>query len=435
MLKRYSTDEMQAIWDEKAKFLNWARVELAVIQAKNNLGMIEVEIPENLIESLEIDPEEIDRIEKEVTRHDMIAFLMHTSPQLPGQLRPHWHAGMTSYDTEDTALSLRLVASVDILKARIEKVKKILKAKALEYKNTSQIGRTHGVHAEPITFGVKLAKWYDEFARHLDRLNKLRERVAVGKISGAVGMYTLDPKVEEETCKILGLKPVMATQIISRDIIAEYVATLAIVAGTIEKIAVTIRTLQRTEIGEVQEYFDQKNQRGSSAMPHKRNPWGHENVSGMANVVRGYAGMALGTISTWDERDLANSGQERIYLPDSSILLDYMFARITREMEKWIVHPERMKENLELTKGLVFSQEVQKLLAEKSGLPREDAYKIVRDIAQDCWGKKTDFRQALEKNKKVMKYLSEKDLAKCFDLAKKLKYADYIFENIFSKNK
>lgn len=433
MISRYSTKEMSQIWSNENKFRNWVKVETAVLQAKVNLGLLKVKIPGNLVDSIKIDPEEIDRIEKEITKHDVIAFLMHTSPQLPEELRPFWHAGMTSYDTEDTALSLQLMASVKQILARIKKIKEALKTKALEHKYTPQIGRTHGVHAEPITFGVKLAKWYDEFSRHENRLARLLEQVSVGKISGAVGIYSLDPKIEEETCAFLGLKPVMATQIIARDIIAEYVSTLAIVGGTLEKIAITIRTLQRTEILEVQEYFDMKKQKGSSAMPHKRNPWGHENVSGMANVMRGYAGMALATISSWDERDLSNSGQERIYIPDSSILLDYMFARLTREMEKWIIYPEKMKNNLNLTKGLVFSQNVQTLLAEKSNLPREDAYEIVRDIAQNCWESREDFHAALRKNKEVMKYISKKELEKCFDLKNKLKYVDYIFEKVFGK--
>lgn len=431
MLPRYTTKEMEGIWNDEARFRNWAKVEAAVLKAKINLGSLKVSLPENLVEKFEIDPREIDRIEKEVTKHDVIAFLMHTSPQLSEELRPFWHAGMTSYDTQDTALSLQLAASVIQLARRVEKIKKVLREKAFEYKYTPQIGRTHGVHAEPITFGVKLANWYNEFTRHEKRLAKLLEQVSVGKISGAVGMYTLDPRVEEETCKILGLKPVLATQIISRDIIAEYMSTLAIIAGTIEKIGITVRGLQRTEILEVQEYFDREKQRGSSAMPHKRNPIAHENISGMANVMRGYSNMALGTISSWDERDLSNSGQERIYLPDSSILLDYMLKRLTGLIEKWIIHPENMERNLNLTKGLIFSQNVQTLLAKKSSLPREDAYKIVRDIAQECWESREDFKEALEKNSAVKRYLSLEDLENCFDLKTKLKYVDYIFEKVF----
>lgn len=433
MISRYSTEEMSQIWSNENKFRNWVKVEAAVLQAKVNLGLLKVKIPKNLVESIKIEAEEINRIEKEITKHDVIAFLMHTSPQLSEELRPYWHAGMTSCDTQDTALSLQLVASIDFMLDRVKKIKDVLKKRAFEYKDVAQIGRTHGVHAEPITFGVKLAKWHDEFNRHIDRLNKLRKRVAVGKISGAVGMYSLDPRIEEETCRLLDLEPIIATQIISRDIIAEYVSTLAIIAGTVEKICVNVRTLQRTEILEAQEYFDPKNQRGSSAMPHKRNPISFENLSGMANIMRGYAVTALGAISTWDERDISNSGQERIFLPDASILLDYMLNRLTGSIGKLIVYPEKMKENLNLTKGLVFSQNVQTLLAEKSNLPREDAYKIVRDIAQKCWESREDFHAALQKNKEVMKHISPKELEECFDLKNKLKHVDYIFEKVFDK--
>lgn len=431
MIPRYTTKKMKDIWSEESKFRNWARVEEAVLKAKVKLGFLKINIPDNLADSLEIDPNEINRIEKEKTKHDVIAFLMHTSPQLPKELRPYWHAGMTSYDTQDTALSLQLIASVELLAKRVKKLQDVIKKKAYKYKKTPQIGRTHGVHAEPITFGVKLANWYSEFSRHADRLRKLRERVAVGKTSGAVGMYSLDPRIEKEACKMLGLKPITATQIISRDITAEYVSTFALIAGTVEKIGVTIRTLQRTEIQEAQEYFDPKNQRGSSAMPHKRNPISFENLSGMANMMRGYAVTALGTISTWDERDISNSGQERIFLPDASILLDYMLNRLAGSLEKLIIHPGRMKENIFLTKGLVFSQEVQTLLAQKSSLPREEAYKIVRDIAQACRENKKDFFEALRKNKEVKKYLNEKDLKKCFDLNAKFKHVDFIFDKVF----
>jgi adenylosuccinate lyase len=424
---------MDGIWSEESKFRNWARVEEAVLTAKVNLGILDVKIPKNLVESLRIDPGEINRIEKEITRHDVIAFLMHTSPQLPEEIRPYWHAGMTSYDTQDTALSLQFIESIKLLRIRIDKIKEALKEKALKYKNTPQIGRTHGVHAEPITFGAKLARWYDEFNRQDSRLERLEKQVAVGKISGAVGMYTLDPGVEEATCEILGLRPIIASQIISRDISAEYVSVLAIVAGTVEKIGVNIRTLQRTEILEAQEYFDPEKQRGSSAMPHKRNPIAAENVSGMANMMRCYAAAALATISSWDERDLSNSGQERIFLPDASILLDYMLSRLSGILEKWIIYPEKMRENIFLTRGLVFSQDVQTLLAKKSNLPREEAYKIVRDIAQNCWESKEDFREALIRDKKVMKYLSREDLDGCFDLEKKLRHVDYIFKRVFEK--
>ncbi len=434
MIERYGTDEMRGIWGEKEKFINWVGVEVAVLRAKVKLGELDVKIPEDLGDFIDIIVDEINRIEKEVIKHDVIAFLMHTSPQLPEELRPYWHHRMTSYDTQDTALGLQLRTSVDILTEKAKRLMGIIKKRALEYKYTAQIGRTHGVHAEPITFGVKLVNWYDEFNRHLTRLIKLRELVSVGKISGAVGMYTLNPQIEELTCKYLGLKSIIATQIISRDIIAEYVSTLAIIGGTIEKICVNIRTLQRTEILEAQEFFSET-QRGSSAMPHKRNPISSENLSGMTRVLRGYVVTALENQNTWDERDLANSGPERIILPDASILLDYMLARLAKIIEEWIIYPERMKKNLDITKGLIFSQEVQSLIAKNSGLPREEAYKIVRDIAQNCWENGKDFAKELSLNQEITKYVTGSELVKCFDLQEKIKHVDYIFEKVFRKEK
>jgi len=434
MNKRYSTLEMEAVWKEEEKFKKWAKVEIAVLEAKRELGMIEENIPEDLLNQFNINPEEIDRIEREDTKHDVIAFLMHTSPQLPENLRPHWHNKMTSYDTQDTAFSLQLRNSIAVLLRRTEILMKAIKEKAFEYKYTAQIGRTHGVHAEPITFGVKLANWYDELKRHIERLKRLYELVSVGKISGAVGVYTLDPKVEKIALKKLGLRPILATQIISRDIIADYMATLAIIGGNVEKICVNIRTLQRTEIREAQEHFSKK-QRGSSAMPHKRNPIGSENLSGMARVLRGYLIPALENQNTWDERDLANSGSERIILPDASVLLDYMLKRLTGIIEKLIVYPEQMHQNILLTKGLVFSQNVQSLFAQKSKLPREEAYRIVQKIAQDCWSSNRNFFAELTDSEEIMKHLTLQELENCFKLDDQLKYVDHIFEQVFGKEK
>lgn len=432
MLKRYTKESMGNNWSDKTKFTNWVRVEAAVLRAKVQIGQLKVEVPEHLESSIEINVEEINRIEDDITRHDVIAFLMHTSRQLPEELRPYWHDQLTSYDPQDTGLSLQLVHSIDLLEMALKDLVFEIKQKAVEHKDTPEIGRSHGIHAEPITFGFKLANWYSECQRHLARLRLLRELVAVGKISGAMGIYTLDPEIEELVCKQLGLKPITTTQIISRDIIAEYVSTLAIIGGSIEKICVNIRTLQRTEISEAQEYFS-PTQRGSSAMPHKRNPISSENLSGMSRVLRGYASMARENQNTWDERDIANSGPERIFLPDASILLDYMLQRLTGVIKKWIIYPDKMRENLNLTKGLVFSQEVQTLVVKKSGLPREDAYKLVRDIAQRCWDTKEDFMKALLRDKKIMRYVTKDELKKCFDLEAKLQHVDYIFEQVFGK--
>ncbi len=430
MIKRYSTEEMEKVWIPLAKFTNWARIEIAVLEAKKIIGELTVDIPDNLLASIKINPKKIDKIEAKKTKHDVIAFLMHTEPQLPPELQSHWHQGLTSMDVQDTGLSLQLVASVRQLLARIEGLMVAIEEKAIKFKYTPMIGRTHGIHAEPITFGVKLANWYSELERCRERLERLLVLVAVGTISGAVGMYTLDPRIEEIVCEILYLEPITATQIISRDIIAEYATTLAIIAGSLEKIAVTGRTLQRTEILEAQEFFD-INQRGSSAMPHKKNPIGFENVSGLVRIIRHNASVALEQISTWDERSIDNSGSERIFLPDSSILLDYLLKRLTDLISKWIIYPEKIKENIGLTKGLIYSQDVQKLVAEKSNLPKQKAYGLVREVALLCWQKKTDFLEELLKDKKIIKYVSQEELKKCFDLDKKLQYVDYIFKKVF----
>lgn len=430
MLKRYTTEEMEKIWSDEIKFKNWIKVELAVLKAKSLAGELKINIPENLINTIKIDPEKINKIEKENTKHDVIAFLMHTSPQLPNNLRPHWHEKMTSYDTQDTALSLQLIESLNLIEKRIKLLMSVLKEKAFRYKYTAKIGRTHGVHAEPITFGVQLVNYYDEFNRHISRIQKIKEQTSVGKISGAVGMYTLSPKIEKITCDLLGLKPVISTQIISRDIIADYISMIAIIGGTIEKIGINIRTMQRTEILEAQEYFS-PTQRGSSAMPHKRNPIGAENLSGMSRILRGYVITALENQNTWDERDIANSGPERIIIPDASILLDYMLKRMTNIIEKLIIYPENMEKNLNLTKGLIFSQNVQALIAKNSGLPREEAYGLVREVAQKCWETKENFQEALLNSSQIMNYVNTKEIKNCFDLKGKLKYIDYIFQKIF----
>jgi len=433
MIKRYSRPEMARIWDPESKFRNFAIVEAAVLEARRNLGMLDVPVPPfmELAMSLIIDLAEIERIEKE-TRHDVIAFLMHTNPQLPPELRPEWHRKLTSYDTQDTAFSLMLRESVELLVKVLGDLMEAIKVRAFEYKTTPQIGRTHIVHAEPITFGVKLANWYDEFARHRVRLMRLKDLVSVIKLSGAVGMYSLSPEVEEETGRLLGLRPMITTQIISRDIIAEYLATLANIAGTIEKICVANRLMQQTEVLEVQEYFAPR-QRGSSAMPHKRNPILDENLTGLARVVRNNAGVGFENQATWHERDISNSSAERIVLVDSSILLNFMIVRLTGIIRKLNVYPERMMRNLELTKGLIFSQDVQSLLAEKSSLPREEAYELVYNIAQQCIETREDFQQALLASPEVMAHVTKEELAACFDLSAKLKHIVYIFEQVFGK--
>ncbi len=432
MLKRYTDQDMAKIWTEDAKYRGWNKVETAVLRARIPIEELGISVPRNLEERIKVVPAEVDRIERDKTKHDVIAYLMYVSPQLPEELRPHYHRELTSMVPCDTTLFIQLRDSTKLLIMRIKDLMRVIRTRAFEHKYTAMIGRSHGVHAEPLTFGVTIANYYDELYRHLDRLQRVKKSVSVGKMSNAVGMYDFNPEIEENACRRLRLKPIIATQIISRDLIAEYMALLAIIGGSIAKIGIKIRLSQQTEIREIQEFFD-KNQRGSSAMPHKRNPIGSENLTGMARVLRGYASTAMENQDTWHERDIANSGPERIIIPDASILLSYMLKRMTGIVSKMLVYPKRMQKNLQLTKGLIFSQSVQSLLAEKSDLPREDAYGIIKDIAQKCWDNGRDFQKALLKNKVVRKYLSEEEIQSCFNLEKKLESVDYIFERVFRK--
>lgn len=435
MLKRYSRDQMSYVWSEKNKFFNWLLVEIAVLKARRKIGELNNKIPLKLAEKIHIDPEEINRIEKEITKHDVVAFLMHVSPQFPKKLRPWLHRGLTSYDVGDTALSLQLYDSVDILIQTLTELMNVIKLVALEYKYIPEIGRTHGIHAEPITFGVKLANWYAELERNRDRLRRLLTTVSVGKISGAVGIYTLYPRIEELVCEELELKPIIATQIIARDIVAEYMSTLGIVAATIGKISLNLRLLSQTEISEIMEPFG-KDQKGSSAMPHKKNPIGSENLSGLMRVVCSNVQVAYENLANcWHERSLDNSGSERVIIADSSILLDYAMARLTDLIRNMRVFPDRMLANLNQTKGLIFSQEVMMLVAEKSGLPREEAHTLVRDVALECWENKTDFLKDLLANETIRQFVSKKELQFCFNLKSKLKYVDYVFQRVFGDHK
>lgn len=431
MLKRYSRDGMRRIWSEENKFRTWLAVEVAVLEARRKRGELTHEVPADLAAQITIDPDEINRIERDITKHDVIAFLMHVSPQFPEELRPWLHRGLTSYDIGDTALSLQLRESTDILIRALAELMNEVRDVAVAHKHVPEIGRTHGIHAEPITFGVKLANWHDELKRNHARLCKLSHAVSVGKISGAVGMYTIDPAIEEAVCGDLGLTPVIATQIIARDIIAEYLSTLGIVAATVGKISVNIRLLSQTEIGEIMEPFG-KDQKGSSAMPHKKNPIGSENLSGLMRVVCANVQVAYENLANcWHERSLDNSSSERVIITDSSILLDYAITRLAGIIRGMRVFPERMLANLHLTKGLVFSQEVMMLVAEKSGLPREDAHTLVRDVALACWENGRDFLSALLENKSIMRFIKEEDVRACFNLNEKLKHVEYIFTKAF----
>lgn len=432
MLERYTLKEMEEIWSDANKFRTWLKVEVAILRARAELEHFNCEIPPDLENAISINVDEINRIEKEVTGHDMVAFLQHISSQFPEELRPWLHAGITSYDIEDTATSLLLLDSIDLLSEKLWKLMQTVKKRAEEYKYIPQIGRTHGIHAEPITFGVKLANWHKELDRHYIRLSFLYDTVSVGKISGAVGMYTLSPQVESLTCEELGLTPIIATQIISRDIIADYIAALGNLAATIAKISTNLRLLSQTEIGEIMEPFG-KNQKGSSAMPHKKNPTKAEQLSGLMRVPIQNVGIAYQDLANcWHERSLDNSSAERVILADSSITVDYGLARLEGIIRDMRVFPKRMQENLALTKGLIFSQDVMMLLAEKSGLPREEAHTLVRDIALKCWEERTDFLQELLRSREIKKYVSKDELRQCFNLKNKLQYVDEIFLTVFS---
>jgi adenylosuccinate lyase len=432
MLKRYTKEGMGEIWSEENKFRNWLLVELTVLEVRHSLGEIPHEVPKNLINEIVINTDEINRIEED-TKHDVVAFLKHVSPQFPKKLRPWLHRGLTSYDIGDTTLSLQMRSSIEELLESLNIFMHTIKLLALENKHTPEVGRTHGIHAEPITFGVKLANWYAELQRSGIRLMRLIETVSVGKISGAVGMYTLDPRIEEEVCEELGLKPVIATQIIARDIIAEYMSTLAILGASVGKIALNIRLLSMTEVGEIMEPFS-KDQKGSSAMPHKKNPIQSENVSSLGRVIHNNPNVAFVNLeSCWHERSLDNSAAERVIIADSSIALDFILRRIARIVMDMRVFPEKMMHNLNLTKSLIFSQDVMMLIAEKSGLPREEAHTLVRDVAIDCWEKGTNFQNALFANEKIMSLVSNEELMACFDVNKKIKHVDHIFEQVFGK--
>jgi len=430
MIPRYTDPEMEKIFSEKTKYFGWNKVETAVLRARVAIEGLDVRVPRGLEKKIKVVPAEVDRIEKDITKHDVIAYLMHISPQLPEDLRPHYHRELTSMVPCDTTLFMQLRDSTSLLMTRVKDLMSAIRGRSFEYKNTAMIGRSHGVHAEPLTFGVVLANFYAEFERQLERLQRVKKSVSVGKMSNAVGMFDFDPKIEEDACRRLKIKPIIATQIISRDIIAEYLTLLANIGGSLEKLGIKTRLSQITEIREIQEYFS-KDQRGSSAMPHKRNPIGAENISGMARVLRGYSIVGLENQNTWHERDIANSGPERIVIPDASILLSYMLKRMTGIVSKMFVYPKRMAKNLNLTKGLIFSQKVQSTLADKSKLPREEAYGIIKDIAQKCWDNGRDFQKTLLKNPQVRKYLSEEDILSCFNLEEKLRSVDYIFKRVF----
>ncbi|MBI5642945.1 MAG: adenylosuccinate lyase [Deltaproteobacteria bacterium] len=431
MIERYSRREMASIWEPGNRFRKWLDVELCACEAWHKLGKIPKASLNTINKKADFDIKRIDEIEKTV-KHDVIAFLTSVA-EFVGPDSRYIHMGLTSSDILDTSLALLLKEASDLIIEDIKGLLAVLKKKAFEHKNTAMMGRSHGIHAEPVTFGLKMALWYDEMQRNLERMTRAREVVSYGKLSGAVGTFSsIDPAVEKYVLKKLGLKPEsVATQVVHRDRHAEFFTTLAIIATSIEKFAVEIRHLQRTEVLEAEEPFT-KGQKGSSAMPHKRNPILSENLTGLARLVRGYSISAMENIPLWHERDISHSSVERVIAPDATILLDFMLSRATGLIRDLVVYPENMKDNMDRLKGVVFSQKVLLKLVEK-GTTREEAYSIVQRSAMKVWEGLGDFKSLLLEDNEVMNYLTPKEVEGCFDVKPYLKNVDYIFKRTFGK--
>ncbi len=429
MIDRYTRPEMGALWTEEAQYQAWLDVELAACAAWSEAtGVIPKEDVETLYANASFDVARIHAIEAE-TRHDVVAFTRAVSETL-GPERKWVHYGLTSSDVVDTALSYRILKANRLLRAGLDGLAGALATRAKEHKYTLQVGRTHGVHAEPTTFGLKLALFYAEVQRGIERFEAAAEGIRVGKLSGSVGTFAhIPPEVERLTCERLGLKPApIATQVLQRDRHAHYLATLALIGATVEKIAVEIRHLQRSEVLEAEEAFG-KGQKGSSSMPHKRNPVGSENLTGAARLLRGYMVSAYENVALWHERDISHSSVERVIVPDATILLDYALARMTRLVEHLTVYPERMRENLERTYGLVYSQRLLNLLIE-AGLSREDAYDRVQPRAMQAWQERRPFREIVEASPALTEHLSAAQIADAFDPAFHLRRVDELFERV-----
>ena len=431
MIPRYSRSEMAAIWEPENRFRIWLDVEIAACEAWNRLGKVPDEALSRIKKNAGFDAGRIDEIEREV-KHDVIAFLTSVAEKVGPESR-FIHLGMTSSDILDTSLAVQMVQAVDLILAGVDSARTAVRDRALEHRDTLMMGRSHGMHAEPITFGLKLALWYEELGRCRARIERARDAVAVGKLSGAVGTYaTVPPEIEEYVCDALGLTPVkVATQVLQRDRHAEYMTALALAASSIEKFAVEIRHLQRTEVGEVEEPFT-GGQKGSSAMPHKKNPILSENLTGLARLVRGYCLSAMENIPLWHERDISHSSVERVILPDATILLDFMLHRFTGLIRGLVVHPERMKKNMELSGGATFSQVLLLTLVE-SGMTREDAYRVVQRSALETVSTGKPFSELVAEDPAVKKRLTPERIAEVFDPAVHLKYVDLIFRRVFGE--
>jgi len=430
MIERYTLPEMGAIWSLQNKFQKWLDVEIAVCEVHAEDGVIPPEALAEIKSKAVFTVERVNEIEK-TTDHDVIAFTTNLAENI-GEAARFVHYGLTSSDVVDTANALLLKESCDVLLAKIDAMLPVLKRRAYEFKDTPQIGRTHGIHAEPTSFGLVWALWYSEMQRNRKRLDRAKSAISVGKISGAVGASAhLDPSVEERVCTKLGLTAAdVSTQVIQRDRYAEYLSTLAIVASTLEKIALQIRHWQRTEVREAQEAF-KTGQKGSSAMPHKRNPILSERICGMARTVRANAIVGFENVALWHERDISHSSAERIVLPDSSVTLDYMLAKTTSLLDTLVVYPENMLKNLGLTRGLVFSGQLMLALTQK-GLSREDAYVFTQRNAMKVWDEGGDYKDLVTKDADISSHLSQEEIARVFDLKYYLRNVDKVFTRVFN---
>ncbi|HEU5231909.1 MAG TPA: adenylosuccinate lyase [Terriglobales bacterium] len=432
MIPRYTRPEMGRIWSDENKFRMWLRVEVAATETLAEAGMVPESAAKAIRERGDFDLSRIQALEAEV-KHDVIAFTTAVAEKVGPEAR--WlHFGLTSNDVVDTAQALQIHEASLIIRNDLEALKTVLKRRAFEFQHTPTIGRTHGIHAEPTTFGLKLANWYSETERNIERFEHAAEDMRVGKISGAVGTLAhLTPELEEKICSRLGLKTAaISSQVIQRDRHAFFVATLAVIASTLDKIAVEIRHLQRTEVREAEEYFSEK-QKGSSAMPHKRNPITCEQISGLARVVRGNAQAAFEDVALWHERDISHSSVERIILPDSTILIDYLLHKTTTLLDTLLVYPDRMLQNLESTGGLIFSGQLLLDLAE-AGMSREDAYRLVQKHAMAAWKNGTNFREAIRNDSEIRSKLSGEQIEGAFNLKRQLGNVDGIFARVFSSS-
>ena len=429
MIPRYTREEMGHIWSERNEFDTMLLVETLASEAQAELGVIPKEAAKTIREKGNFDVERIHEIEKE-TNHDIISFVTAVGEYVGPEAAKYIHLGLTSTDVKDTALGYMMKQACDILIDDLKRLHEVLRRRAAEFKYTPMIGRTHGIHGEPTTFGLKLALWMAEVERDIERMEHARKSVAVGKLSGAVGTYSnIDPFVEQYVCEKLGLEPVkIATQVVQRDRHAELLSTIAVVGGTLDKIALEIRHLQRTEVREAEEYFSPK-QKGSSAMPHKRNPIGSENMTGLARVIRGHMVTAFENVSLWHERDISHSSAERIIAPDTTILIDYMLNRFGNIVKNLTVFPENMKRNMNSTFGLIFSQRAMLTLIEK-GMTREQAYDLVQPKTAHSWDNQVDFKPLLEADPEVISRLTQEEIDEIFNPTYYTKRVDEIFKRV-----